>query len=72
MENLGTTHHVPGAFPDIRIAPPQKRKRTTDLPQIFVPPLLSLKTIECACQILCAGPRPFSAPESGAIWRIQR
>lgn len=36
------------------------------------PPLLSLKTIECTCQILCAGPRPFSAPQSGEIWRIQR
>ncbi|THV71705.1 hypothetical protein D6C91_10245 [Aureobasidium pullulans] len=24
MDNFNTTHHVPGAFPDIRIAPPQK------------------------------------------------
>lgn len=49
-----------------------KAKAYNCSPSDICPPLLSLKTIEYTCQILCAGPRPFSAPESGAIWRIQR
>ncbi|TIA59822.1 hypothetical protein D6C76_10403 [Aureobasidium pullulans] len=46
MDDFSTTHHVPGAFPETRIALPQKRERTTALPQIFVTPSSSLRPLD--------------------------
>ncbi|THZ81754.1 hypothetical protein D6C84_06335 [Aureobasidium pullulans] len=46
MDDFSTTHHVPGAFPETRIALPQKRERTTALPQIFVNPSSSLRPLD--------------------------
>ncbi|THV72611.1 hypothetical protein D6D29_09324 [Aureobasidium pullulans] len=46
MDDFSTTHHVPGAFPETRIALPQKRERTTALPQIFVIPSSSLRPLD--------------------------
>ncbi|THX01599.1 hypothetical protein D6D13_08796 [Aureobasidium pullulans] len=46
MDDFSTTHHVPGAFPETRIALPQKRERTTALPQIFVTPSSSSRPLD--------------------------
>lgn len=46
MDDFSTNHHVPGAFPETGIALPQKRERTTALPQIFVTPSSSLRPLD--------------------------
>jgi hypothetical protein len=46
MDHFSTNHHVPGAFPETRIALPQKRERTTALPQIFVAPSSSSRPLD--------------------------
>ncbi|TIA50349.1 hypothetical protein D6C77_09265 [Aureobasidium pullulans] len=46
MDDFSTNHHVPGAFPETGIALPQKRERTTALPQIFVTPSSSSRPLD--------------------------
>lgn len=59
MDNFNTTHHVPGAFPEMRIAPPQKRERTT-LPQIFVTPSSPSRPPDALARPCIQDPEPSS------------
>lgn len=58
MDNFSTTHHVPGAFPEIRIAPPQKRERPPALTQIFVTPSSPSRPLNAPARSYVQDPAP--------------
>ncbi|OBW65095.1 MAG: Uncharacterized protein AUREO_048310 [Aureobasidium pullulans] len=58
MDDFSTTHHVPGAFPETRVALPQKRERTTALPQIFVTPSSPSRPLNAPARSYVQDPAP--------------